>query len=283
MYVSPQTLAMHLGILRNHFTFVHLDDWLESVDAGRAVPRRACAVTFDDGWRDNYDHAFPVLRAAQVPATIYLVSDLVGTRYSFWPNGLARSLAAVDAAARQRLPQWLLEHIPEVAAGRVGLDALQIDRVISACKERFSDEQMLGLVSSLEAGATSPTLDRDLMSWDEIREMQASGWVRFGSHTRRHTRLSRVASDDALRDEVLGSKRQIEEQLGAAPKTFCYPNGDISRAAIDCVRGAYLGAVTTASGWNDPGCDRIVMRRVGVHEDVSDSRASFVSRLVGVG
>jgi peptidoglycan/xylan/chitin deacetylase (PgdA/CDA1 family) len=121
------------------------------------------------------------------------------------------------------------------------------------------------------------------MSWSEVEEMQASGLVRFGSHTRRHTRLSSVDSRAALEDEIVGSRRAIEERLGATPVTFCYPNGDTSPEAIACVRGAYQGAVTTAPGWNQPGTDPFCLRRVGVHDDVSSCREAFLSRLVGIG
>ena len=121
------------------------------------------------------------------------------------------------------------------------------------------------------------------MSWEEIAAMHASGLVRFGSHTRHHTRLSRVTTREALEDEIIGSRRTIEERLGVLPQTFCYPNGDTSPEAIACVRSAYLGAVTTAPGWNSPGADRATLRRLGVHDDVSATRSSFLSRISGFG
>jgi peptidoglycan/xylan/chitin deacetylase (PgdA/CDA1 family) len=108
MYVSPATLAMHLEIVKQYFTLIHLDEWLERVSAGRAVPSLACAITFDDGWRDNYEYAFPVLRHAGAPATIYLVTDMVGEGYSFWPNTLARYLGA-GAADLGAYPTWLAD------------------------------------------------------------------------------------------------------------------------------------------------------------------------------
>src|SRR5690606_25886998 len=90
MYVSPETFELHMHLLRKHFGLVHLDDWLDALAENRPLPRHACAVTFDDGWRDNYQYAFPVLERLGVPATVYLVSDLVGSSYSFWPNALAK-------------------------------------------------------------------------------------------------------------------------------------------------------------------------------------------------
>jgi peptidoglycan/xylan/chitin deacetylase (PgdA/CDA1 family) len=280
MYVSPATLALHLQAIRGHFEVVHLDDWLRREADGQALPRLACAITFDDGWRDNYDHAFPVLRAAGVPSTIYLVSDLVGTSYSFWPNTLARLLGALSPAVLERMPEWLRRLLPADAAN--GLDGAHIDRVIGLCKDSRSDAEMLELLRQLEEPVAASG-NRDLMSWEEITAMHASGLVRFGSHTRHHTRLSRVASRAALEDEILGSRRTIEERLGVLPQTFCYPNGDTSPEAIACVRSAYLGAVTTAPGWNAPGADRAVLRRLGVHEDVSATRSSFLSRISGFG
>ncbi|MES1263376.1 MAG: polysaccharide deacetylase family protein, partial [Peristeroidobacter soli] len=197
MYVTPETLAMHLGVLREHFTFVHLDEWLDAKAAGRELPRHACAITFDDGWRDNYDHAFPMLRQAQVPATIYLVSDLVGTSYSFWPNTLARLLAGGEEAVMVRA-RALLGELP---ATQGGLDMAQIDAIIGRCKSR-SDAEMHSLVA--EIASVAPTAApgvRDLMSWEEIDEMQRSGLVRFGSHTRRHTRLSKLPAGAQMDDE----------------------------------------------------------------------------------
>lgn len=281
MYVSPETLAMHLQVLREcGFVFVHLDEWLESESQGRPVPAQSCAITFDDGWRDNYQYAFPILQAARVPATIYLVADLIGSRYSFWPSRLARLLAQNSAATLLRMPGWLVETIhrtvPEASRKKIG--AADIDAVITACKTR-TDAEMLAVVDAIDGNVTSP--GRDLMSWAEIEELQASGLVRFGSHTRRHTRLSGDLAADDLEDEVLGSRSDLEERLGTRPRTFCYPNGDAPAAAVALARTGYLGAVTTEKGWHRPGHDRHLIHRIGVHEDVSNRPAAFIARISG--
>lgn len=281
MFVSPQTLRMHLDVIREHFTFVHLGDWIDAVERRSPVPRRACAVTFDDGWRDNFQHAFPVLRDTQVPATIFLVSDLVGTSYSFWPNLLARLLKDYAGGARGRLPEWLAELIDEHATRAGSIEAMT-DSVIDACKARRTDVEMYEALRSAGELPRSES-DRDLMNWDEVREMQASGLVRFGSHTRRHTRLLDSLDRPTLEDEILESRKEIARNIGVEPDLFCYPNGDFSPAAVGCVRSVYRGAVTTKPGWNRCDADRVLLRRVGVHEDVSSTRAAFLSRLAGVG
>lgn len=277
MFVSPETLRMHVDYLKRAFTLVHLDDWLADARAARALPRLACALTFDDGWRDNYEHAFPVLRESGVPATIFLVSDLVGTRYSFWPNALARTLAS-DEQHFSALPSWLVRLLPPRAQG--ALTMAQIDTVIDACKRERSDEEMTAALKDV-APAHAAASDRDLMSWDEVRHMQASGLVRFGSHTRRHTRLSTLSSPQQLSDEIVASREIIADQLSTLPRTFCYPNGDTSRHAVELVRQSYMGAVTTQRGWHDPAGDAWTIRRIGVHEDITRRRASFIARLSG--
>lgn len=286
MYVSPQTLAMHLDVLKEHFTLLQLDEWIERTAQKRTVPARACAITFDDGWRDNYVHAYPILRQAAAPATIFLVADLVGTRYSFWPNILARVLTRNDPEAISRLPRWVVELVTAAQAGSAhcgALDSKQIDAIICQCKAARSDADMLAMLRGLADSDAAPDVQRDLMSWSEIKELQDSGLVRFGSHTRRHSRLSGAWAADALHDEVIGSRGAIQQQLGLVPRTFCYPNGDTSQQAIAVVRSAYLGAVTTARGWNGVRSDRCLLNRVGMHDDVSSTRSAFLSRLAGVG
>jgi len=275
MFVSPQTLRMHLGILKREFELVHLDDWLAEAGSGRKMPRRACAITFDDGWRDNYQYAYPLLRETGAPATIYLVSDLIGTCYSFWPNRLSRLLRG---GHEEVLMPLLRERLSATTAGDSN------DVLIAKCKASCSDAEMNQLLDVAERSiGTAASIERDLMDWEEIREMAGSGLVRFGSHTRRHTRLRVDVSVDSLRDEIAGSQQLLAENLGAPPRTFCYPNGDHSPEAVAMVRERYLGAVTTQRGWNSPASDRWLLQRVGVHEDVSKTANQFVSRLAGIG
>jgi peptidoglycan/xylan/chitin deacetylase (PgdA/CDA1 family) len=281
MYVRPETLDMHLRTLREHFEVVHLDDWLELRAAGRPMPRLACAITFDDGWRDNYQHAFPVLMKNSVPGTIFLVSALVGGAYSFWPNRLARQLARTDKTlATADWPEPLRGVLAasgvlqEPQAARPGPDG--IDRAIMACKS-FTDAEMneyLDRLPPLDGAAT-----RDLLDADEVRAMAKSGLVRFGSHTRRHTRLHAGLSPEALADEIQGSAQEIERLVGRRPTLFCYPNGDHTPEAVSEVRKHYRGAASTSHGWNDTGLDTMYIRRVGMHEDVSGTRDEFLARI----
>jgi peptidoglycan/xylan/chitin deacetylase (PgdA/CDA1 family) len=282
MYVSPETLAMHLGLLKRHFELVHLDDWAEKVTSGQAVPRLACAVTFDDGWRDNFEYAFPILQAQRVPATIYLLPDLVGTQYRFWPNEVARLLRDPrNEARRQTWPEWLKQEVARVAGGEpvtLPLSMDKIDAVIERCKTLYTDSAMLELLRGVAAEGNA-SQDRDLMNWDEVRQMAASGWVRFGSHTRRHTRLDVRAAVEVLRDEICQSRVSLERELHKPISSFCYPNGDHCPAAVDLVRASYATAVTTHRGWNSVSSDRWLLNRVGVHEDISSTAPAFLARL----
>jgi peptidoglycan/xylan/chitin deacetylase (PgdA/CDA1 family) len=281
MYVSPDTLAMHLRVLKQYFSLVDLGAWLSLRAAGGALPDRACCITFDDGWRDNYLYGMPVIAAARVPVTVFLVSDFIGTRYRFWPNRLAALLAGLDAAGSAVLPPGLSALLQEagVVTGRTP-DAMQIDRVIGACKG-CSDETMIRLLDAAEAAsaAVAADVDRDLLDGDEIRAMQDSGLVQFGSHSRRHTRLLPTLSAQQLADELQASRVSLERQTGRPVDVFCYPNGDWSDAALALVRQTYRAAVTTVSGWNTPDSDLHLLRRLSVHEDISADRHSFLARV----
>lgn len=284
MYVSPQTLAMHVRILRQHFEFIDLGDWVQRAGSGQSVPRLACALTFDDGWRDNFEFAFPILRAERVPATIYVLSDLMGTQYRFWPNRLARLLGnSRNNDAYAGWPLWLKREMMQAAGTRIELplSVTQIDSLIARCKLLQTDDAMLELLRNIDAAGNSHDgrVDRDLMNWDEARHMLASGLITFGSHTRRHIRLNERTAADILRDEICESRWTIERQLNTPVNSFCYPNGDHCPAAVELVRAGYSAAVTTRRAWNSIMTNPYLLNRVGLHEDVSSTAHAFVSRL----
>jgi peptidoglycan/xylan/chitin deacetylase (PgdA/CDA1 family) len=282
MYVSPETLDMHLALLKRHFPIVHLDDWLRGAMARESLPSQSCALTFDDGWRDNFEHAYPVLRRHRAPATIFLVSTMIGTRREFWPNRLARTLVRLQPG--ESLPEPLNTVIaPAMQRARARnawrLEDLDCAVVLAKQLEEASIEAALGEAEGLSGTAQDA---RAVLNGEEVHLMAESGLVRFGSHTRTHFRLRGVIPGMVLEQEIAISGAEIGSCVGRPASLFCYPNGDLTAAAVEVVRRGYIGAVTTRKGWYIAGADPFLIPRIGVHEDVSNRPAAFLARISGL-
>ena len=287
MYVSPETLAMHLRVLREHFEIVDLAEWIQLRRDGKPLPERACSITFDDGWQDNYEFAFPILKQADVPSTIFLVADFVGTDYQFWPNRLARLLAGIDGRGFSALPlelRRLLDRldIRSPSASTV-FSVAQVDQVISACKA-VPDETMNRIlaVSAADTSGAATRGPRALLDVSEIREMGRGGRIRFGSHSRRHLRLIESLSSEKLMEEVIQSREILRQLTGQEVDLFCYPNGDHSPAALAVVRGIYVAAVTTHIAWAHSSTDLHLLPRIAVHDDIAEDENAFLARISGL-
>jgi hypothetical protein len=93
MIVTPETFEMQLSVVNSLFTVVDLADWVAKKQRGGALPDKACAITFDDGWADNVEYALPLLEKTNTPATIFVVPEMIGTQRKFWPNRLGELIA----------------------------------------------------------------------------------------------------------------------------------------------------------------------------------------------
>lgn len=169
-----------------------IDELLAHVRGERAVPERTIVLTFDDGYRDNVDHAGPVLEALGWTATIFVVTDRAGG-FNAW-----------DA--------------------------------------RFGDAP------------------RPILTWEEMRRLDGKVF-RFEPHSRTHRPLPSL-DDGEAREEVVGSKRRLEDELGRPSTTFSYPHGEFSRRVEGFVREAgFAAAVTDLQGRNVPGTDPLRLKR----------------------
>jgi peptidoglycan/xylan/chitin deacetylase (PgdA/CDA1 family) len=276
MQVSPPTFRRHLEWLRKRFEIVALSDWIARARNGQSLPRRAVAITFDDGWRDNYEYAYPILEALRVPATLFAVSHMIGTSDAFWPNRLTHLLQrhGVAATAQATGLGWL----PGVLAdGPQTSEATSA--VIAACKRLPDAELRERLERAERVLQIAPCHPAPLMDWSQLNELANSGLVEIGSHTCRHTRLSEALPADATAQEILQSQALLEQRLGRPVRLFCYPNGDVSPAALALVRAHYDAAVTTRLGINDATTPLHELRRVGIHEDIARTPHAFFARL----
>lgn len=282
MYVSPQTLNLHLSELKRHVEIVHLEDWLRRARAGAPLPHLACAITFDDGWRDNLEFALPVLRRHGAPATIFLVSGYIGSTRQFWPGELTalvrRAFGQPESVVFPPALQSLVEPVLAEAGSRGELLATDTDRVIDGAK-RLDEALIRGLIAEAAAGCAHPADTREVLDEEEIGQLAGTGLVRFGSHTATHYRLAGRLPPEILKREIVQSRARLQDICGQPIEVFCYPNGETSPEAVDCVRHHYLGAVTTRKGWHGASGDPHLIRRIGLHEKMSDSPEYFLARL----
>jgi peptidoglycan/xylan/chitin deacetylase (PgdA/CDA1 family) len=283
--VTPQTFARHMQVVTEHFTALTLDEFA-AVPGRRDGGKPRCLVTFDDGWADNYEHAWPVLRRFGVPATIFLPVDYIDTARMFWQERLGAVLweiasrARTDGEFRVRvgpvLRRWSLNLAltGDSDPRRSVIDAVRAQKAAPDVDPTAMTTELTALVADRPI---SNTADK-FLTWAQIKEM-ASGKISFGGHGAAHHILTAVPPGTAAQD-IARSADVLRNHLGAQPLAFAYPNGNWSPDVIGHVQSAgYRLAFTTPQ---HPAAGPFAIRRVGIHEHVTSSESLLYARLAGL-
>jgi peptidoglycan/xylan/chitin deacetylase (PgdA/CDA1 family) len=208
--------------LRDHFDLPSLDQLVEIQEAGFVMPRPMALITFDDGYRDNFDLALPVLREFGATAAFFIPTSYIQSpRLPWWDH-----IAYVIKQTRREeftleYPTHKLIDLRRTSRPNAVLEVLTYYKCARDVKERDFLEH---LGESAEVDVDAKGLARDLfMSWDQIRMMNAEG-MSIGSHTHKHEILSKLSESDQ-RAELVVSKQILEDELGRPVKTIAYPVG----------------------------------------------------------
>jgi peptidoglycan/xylan/chitin deacetylase (PgdA/CDA1 family) len=277
MFVFKDTFRSQLEYLNNNYRIVSLRELIDRLVSGRDI-NRYCAITFDDGWLDNYIHAFPMLLQYQAPATLFLATEFIGTQRLFWPEELTFALKnthVLSSSIKNNLLERLIGSIKiKDRAGDHFYDA-----AIMALKT-WSPQDREELLSQLRAQSNRPFPERRLISWEEARRMQDSGLITFGAHTGNHVILDQIPLHEAER-EIVQSRNDIERKLGVIPDYFSYPNGNLTdEIKLLLKKHEFKGAVTTRKGHFGKGCDLLEIPRIAMHQDISSTIPLFQSRIL---
>lgn len=292
MFVSPESFDKHLRFLARHYRVVTMRQLMEAKATRFTTGRSMCVITFDDGWRDNYRYAFPLLKQHRLTATIFISTDFIGSGRVPWFYALLQSLdglsiqlgrgAVTLAEIRdQELPEPIIAWSQLEESERTGA----VERVIEALKllhaaqVNEAAEKLSQLVR--KSAGDGAGLEPAMLSWGEVREMRQYG-IEIGSHGVTHSILTRV-SDDQLDEEVWRSKKIIEQELQETIVGFSYPNGDYSEKINHLLtKAGYIYACTIKPGYVDYESPPFRLNRLLLHNDNTYTMALFACHMAGL-
>lgn len=249
MAVPADVFESHIRFIKDNFKVVAMADGLKLVceEEGGGI---YVSINMDDGYMDNYTHAFPVIKKYGVPATVFLTTDFIGQNHLFWWDEVFQILQSsghkgCDVKARNTLRN----------AYRAG----RINNFLMNKKE----SKIKNFVDNLKKQSciNKKMTPIQMLGWREIKEMAASG-ISFGSHTKAHGNLC-LMEDSEIRKELMDSKLELEEKLGAKQVGFCYPFGKYDDRVKSIVKDAGFDyARTCIKGSNCKNTDRFSLRSI---------------------
>ena len=278
MYVTPETLHNHIQVIKKYYNITSINDCFNYSDSDKPN----CVFTFDDGWSDFLNYAWPLLESERVPATVYLPTGLISTGTPFWTDRLRHILLNDGFDTLAKLLKNQYGKIFHKKNTQVNEEL--ISQAISFLKEIPSleiDQILTQIEATSHLPKASSQTGRPFLTWDEIRTLARTKLITFGSHTVNHEILTTVSPDQIITELQESHDQLIKEGVGTTNEIpFCYPNGNHNKQIADHVaHQGYTNAVTCNWGVNNGATHRFALNRLSMHEDISSTKALFMYRL----
>jgi peptidoglycan/xylan/chitin deacetylase (PgdA/CDA1 family) len=278
---SRKTFEAHMRILAEQFSPVTVAEVAEFAENGRKLPPRAVAVTFDDGFADNFTVAVPVLARYGIPATFYIFVNAVAAGTLPWYCRVRFAFSTT------RKKEWQLSgsnrtySLESPANRKAALTAAW-----EACAGKTGDDQ-LAAVTQIERSLNVESVNGEhgfMMTWSQVQELRKAGHT-VGAHTMSHPNVAHVSETEA-RFEIVESKKRLEQELGVPVEHFSYPhpalNPQWSRQTLEITREAgFKSAVLTTCGPIRRGDDPLALKRIYTAPDLDQFTWNLQSTFLG--
>ena len=274
---TPENICVRKGIFEKQLSILlnlgfrtyTVREYIDLRRQQKEIPSYFVSITVDDGYKDFYEVAYPLLRAHGLKATFFVATQFVNERTWLWPD-------IVIYAIKHAKNKIIEINLPDSDKGFTFdlSDPAVWDKLIRLCIS-LPNEQKWKLIDSLKEQASVDLPETVLpeyepVDWDNLKQMVESQLVEVGSHSHRHPILSKISPKE-YQTELAYSKQLIGKKLGIEVTSFCYPNGqprDYSDSVIAAVRASgYLGATV---GYCRPFDDLYQLPRMGILWDHLD-------------
>ncbi len=232
---TPHQFEQDLLFLKRHYNVVSYADVTAARNGGPPLPKRAMMISFDDGFRECYDHVRPLLLTHELPCTFFLITDSVDNRVLAYPNRTALCLHAIRLSDNDELARLhsrlRAEHNIEAGVSRDEMFRAVRALTIRDLAVLDTLETILNIDTTAYLRDCAPYLTRD-----QIQEMRADGFT-FGAHTKTHPQMWLV-DDERMEAELAGSCKAVCELVDEATVPFAFPyrSNSLSRDRLAAIR-----------------------------------------------
>ena len=259
--VSVSTFKKQMYLLQKKYNVISLDDAVNLLQKRKPLESNYIVVTFDDGYADNYENAFPVLKEYNLPAAVFLTTDYIDSSRLLWSD-------TVGMLLEKKWDVFLQTELFQAVKNVVNFDdkVTMIDEIISTLKTMDEDTRNAIIACLKKDIGCSVKLNALMLTWKQIKEMMSKG-ISFGAHTQSHRFLTSLmlAEKEA---EIKESKDIIEQNLNEQVLYLAYPDGRFDEECKDIAqKSGFQGACSTIIGDNAPGCDLFTLKRRDIRED----------------
>lgn len=268
--INEEEFNKHLKWMSRHYKFVKLSEIVNCLEKGIEYPKRCIAVTFDDGYA-NFLHAYTILKKMRIPVTVFISSSLISSEEMFWYdlveyiiNNNKKSQVVVYLSGEKVILDSYNreENIEKIVNILKSMPNKEKDKEIFKIKNILMDNDKINIEKDYKA-----------LKWKDIDELCKDPLINIGSHTKNHVILSRL-TEKQIKDELEGSKLEIERNITCDVEFFSYPNGqpdDYNSLAKEMILNAgYKCACTTIEEFNDISEDLYELKRFGASLNLSE-------------
>ncbi|MGI6677926.1 MAG: polysaccharide deacetylase family protein [Dehalobacterium sp.] len=247
------------------YRLVSIKEAINLLRTEKELKRNYLVCTFDDGYRNNYDHGMDVFTKYRLTPIIYLPTGYIDTGETLWHDQVEQLVRFLD---------WGQVDIPSLGLSLKlsnNNDKMDLAYTLMQKIKHHAPKERAAKIKQItnEIGVHIEKKDNELLTWQEIKRMADAG-IDFGSHTMSHRILTQEALGE-LEDELYLSKEKIIDVTASKEVHFAYPDGklaDVDDRIEQKVKEIYASAVTTEPGHNYPGCDVHRLKRVGVIKEM---------------
>lgn len=261
---TPKNFEKQIKYVSKKYNVISFDMLIDYIQNKTKLPKNPLIITFDDGYKDNYTNAYPILKKYNVLATFFLTIDFIEKKRLPWWDKL------VYIINKTKISKLNLSNIGvyDLSSKEKKLEStIKINKKIK--NNGLDKEKILKKISDILKVKLNKNLSKDLfLSWEDVKEMSKND-MSFGAHTLTHCSLAQVSLEKAKK-EVTQSKLKIEKELNKKIEIFSYPYGEQTHFNDKIKKmlknSKYSCAVSTEFGFNyiSNKLDFFSLNRIGI-------------------